>query len=341
MAPSLTLAMLTWLVCTPALAQEPAVGTATIGSVGTDTTRIAIISDLNERYGDTHHRETVHTAVERLIELQPDIILVTGDMVAGQRGGLDYPGMWAAFHSAVTERLGHIPFAVSPGNHDASAGSSFADERAIYRAQWQALPRPDTHGGVVMVDGEHYPLRYSFRMGATFFVALDATRRSALERGDQLDWLQAQLESEASQQSEARVLFAHLPLLPVARGRERDYLLGDDGVRQRVEGLLAAHRVTLFASGHHHAYFPGRYPGLNTRLVAVGCLGGGPRVLLGDDRTIEDLDDPTERSFVMVTLSGEQVEVIEAFRGPEFRERVELEQLPDAVGTDELRVVRH
>ena len=42
-----------------------------------------------------------------------------GDMVAGQRRGRDYEGMWAGFHAAGSDRLAEssIPFAVSPGNH--------------------------------------------------------------------------------------------------------------------------------------------------------------------------------------------------------------------------------
>ena len=304
-----------------------------------ETVRIAIISDLNERYGDQYYRDTVHSAVRRILAETPDIVLVAGDMVAGQRSGLDYEGMWAAFHRAVTIPLSGIPIAVAPGNHDASSGSRFEEERAIYRAQWEAL-RPDANPSVVMVDGDGYPRRYSFRMGGVFFVAVDATAREGLRRGDQVDWLEAQLRSEAAATSDVRILFGHLPLYPFAQGRERDFLLDRDGVRSRVEALLRDYDVDLFVSGHHHAFFPGRHPTLDVRLLAVGCLGGGPRGLIGDTRVIEDIDDPAERSFVFIEIRGEQITSIEAYRGPDFATAIPRSELPVRVGLEAYPIVR-
>lgn len=48
--------------------------------------------------------------------------------------------MWSGFHAAVSDRLAaaSIPFAPTPGNHDASGHASFAAERAIFVDEWSA-----------------------------------------------------------------------------------------------------------------------------------------------------------------------------------------------------------
>jgi predicted MPP superfamily phosphohydrolase len=306
--------------------------------------RIVVISDLNERYGDTYHRETVHSAVARILQLEPDIVLVTGDMVAGQRAGLDYGAMWSAFHEAVSDPLSAIPIAVAPGNHDASALSRYEEERAIYVETWRQRRPLDSYPGLQMVDGADYPLRYAFTLGPVLFIALDATHRSALEHRDQLDWLADRLRRVDRDRYPVVVLFAHFPLYPFAQDRERDYLLSDSAVRARVEDLLAEHDVTLFLSGHHHSYYPGRRPdaGLERlRLVGLGCLGGGPRALIGEEREI-DTDDPTERSFVVIDVDDGEIVSLEAYRGPEFgpADRIDRADLPPRIGVESLPIVR-
>ena len=61
--------------------------------------------------------------------------------------------MWTEFHRTVTEPLAAagIPFAITPGNHDASAYPNFAHERAAYRVAW-ADHRPDLDFGPVQND---------------------------------------------------------------------------------------------------------------------------------------------------------------------------------------------
>ena len=46
---------------------------------------IAVITDLNGSYGSTRYHARVDAAVAAIIELQPDVVLSAGDMVAGQR----------------------------------------------------------------------------------------------------------------------------------------------------------------------------------------------------------------------------------------------------------------
>src|SRR5687767_10316414 len=89
-----------------------------------------VISDLNRSYGSTTYSKDVDTAINSMISKkgtseEASLVLSTGDMVAGQKQGLNYKAMWAAFHEKVTTKLNKagIAFAPSPGNHDASVGS--------------------------------------------------------------------------------------------------------------------------------------------------------------------------------------------------------------------------
>ena len=49
------------------------------------TLRVAVISDLNGSYGSTVYHPAIKQDIARLVELKPDLIISTGDMVAGQR----------------------------------------------------------------------------------------------------------------------------------------------------------------------------------------------------------------------------------------------------------------
>ena len=115
-------------------------------SVGSEETicknevcKVIVISDLNQSYGSTKYSKEVSLAVKKIIKISPDIVLTTGDHVAGQKRGLDYESMWDSFHKVVTIPLinNNIPLAVTPGNHDASAYSGFRVEREIYKKQWK------------------------------------------------------------------------------------------------------------------------------------------------------------------------------------------------------------
>lgn len=282
--------------------------------------RVAVISDLNGSYGSTSYGSAVHAAVARLVALEPDLVLSTGDMVAGQQAGLDYRAMWAAFHAAVSEPLAEagIPFAVTPGNHDASGYGSFAEERAIFVDEWtRRMPK------VAFQDATHYPLRYSFVAGEALFVSLDDTTVGPLSAA-QMAWLDAELTRGAAYP--VKVVFGHVPLYPFAEGRERDFI-GDAAL----EALLSRHGVSLFLSGHHHAYYPGRRGAL--RLVSMACVGSGQRALLGTTSV-------SPRSVVLFEVADGALRELDAFGGATFDQRIERATLPTSVGVGERRIVR-
>jgi 3',5'-cyclic AMP phosphodiesterase CpdA len=186
------------------------------------TTLAVVVSDLKESYGSTRYSESVDEAVQQAIALAPDLVISTGDMIAGQRlspalAKDELQAMWQAFDHHVTTPLAKagLPFAVTPGNHDTSSGPRFALERELYRAQW--LPRKPA---LDFVDAADYPFNYAFRVHETLFVSLDATHVGHLSAKSKR-WL-SQLLEQHEPKHRHRVVFSHVPLWPLAVGRERD-----------------------------------------------------------------------------------------------------------------------
>ena len=284
--------------------------------------RVAILSDMNSSYGSTHYRPEVHGAVAWLTQsARPSLVLSTGDMVAGMREGLDYEAMWVAFHEAVTHPLtmAGIPFAPTPGNHDASIQPGYEYERREYDAQWK-LWKP----ALDFVDTRHYPRRYAFLHGGALFISLDATTVGRLSRA-QLRWLEQVLIAQA--EVPVKVVFGHLPIHPFAARRERE-VLGD----VELEALLNAHGVSAYLSGHHHAYYPGKRGKL--RMVSMACLGGGARKLMGTAQ-------PSARSVAVLEIDPAQgVLSVEAYSGERFDQRIERESLPERLGAQDAQIWR-
>lgn len=274
--------------------------------------RVAVLADLNGPYGSTDYESTVHDAAAAIAAMQPDLVLSTGDMVAGQQEGLDYPAMWAGFHAAVSDVLAasDLPFAISPGNHDASGYPAFAAERDEFVAQW--LPRKPA---LDYVDDADYPLRYAFVAGPALFVSLDSTTIGPLD-AEQMAWLDEVLVAGA--ELPAKIVYGHVPLWPVAVGRE-DEIIGDPAL----ETLLVERGVTLFVGGHHHAYYPGRHGGLHH--VVTACVGSGPRALVGTA-------DPAPKAILYFELDGAgELVVLDALAAPTFAEAIDRATLPASI----------
>lgn len=273
------------------------------------TYTVAIVSDLNSSYGSTSYRADVGAATNFITrDLKPDLVLSTGDMVAGQKAGLDYRAMWRAFHGVVTDPLSaaDIAFAPTPGNHDASGYAAYADERDIYVDEWnQKRPTLD------YVEDTYYPLRYAYRLGPALFISLDATTVGGLGQ-PQMQWLEDVLDDNAD--ASVKVVYGHIPLWGFAQGRETE-IIGDP----TLETLLTTGGVDLFASGHHHAYYPGRRDEL--RLLSMDCLGSGPRKLIGEDAT-------SARSLAVITYDRDGIHTVEAFEAPNFTTAIPRSSLP-------------
>ncbi len=289
-------------------------------------TRVVVLSDFNGRYGSVDYLESVTAAVRRTIALRPDLVISTGDMIAGQRlqpllTRDQLVAMWDAFHRHVTtplQRAG-LPLAVTPGNHDGASGSRFALEREVYREQWLAR-RP----ALDFVDAGGYPFDYAFRLRSNLFVSIDATFVGPLSP-TQRAWVERVLR-EGGRDGGQRIVFSHVPLWPFAVGRERDFL-GD----RELEAIVQREHVGIYLTGHHHAYYPGFKDGV--RYVSQGCLGAAPRPLIGHAA-------PTERTLTLLELDAEGGARIEAYGGAAFDRPVARESLPREIRSTVATLVR-
>ncbi|WP_448560791.1 metallophosphoesterase family protein [Trichothermofontia sp.] len=247
--------------------------------------RLIVISDLNSQYGSVTYEPEVDRAIQLIPDWQPDLVLCGGDMVAGQKTSLtaaQIQAMWAAFdhHVAAPLRRVGIPFGFTLGNHDASGALAsdgtpiFAQERQLAAAYWR-VPAHDP--GLAFVDRTHFPFYYTFQQHQIFYLVWDASTAHLSE--SQLAWVAQSLGSPAAQSARLRIVMGHLPLYPVAVGRDRpgEFLEQAD----RLQSLLEQYHVHTYISGHHHAYFPCHRGELD--LLHAGALGSGPRPLLNSN----------------------------------------------------------
>jgi len=248
-------------------------------------TKVVIISDMNSSYGSTKYNPAVDQAIAEIIRINPDIVLATGDMVAGQKPGLNYLAMWDSFHKHVTTPLAkyNIPFAVTPGNHDGSGAFRFKLEREIYRAQW------NEHKPLLnFVSSEHYPDYYAFTVDQVLFVSLDATLVGQLSQKQKI-WLKKTLNT--GDQYRHKIIFGHVPLYAFAEKKYHEVLKDPE-----LENIFKTYKVSAYLSGHHHAYYPGKKDGIH--YVSQACLGSGPRKLINDPIR-------SRRSFTIIDIQDE------------------------------------
>ena len=283
-------------------------------------TKVIVISDLNGSYGSKNYEKSVFQAVSKIAEINPDMVLVTGDMVAGQKKGLDYFGMWDAFHQAVTIPLRkfNIPLAVTPGNHDGSGELGFKLERDIYVQQWKKY-KPK----VEYLNQDFFPHYYSFKKNDILFISLDATMVGSLHQ-KQKQWVVSQLE--LYQNFRHIVVFGHIPIFAVVAKKSSEILADLE-----LQEIFRRYGVDLYLSGHHHAYYPGYYDGV--RHVSQACLGGGPRKLIGQESV-------SKKSFTEIIFRDDGSISVEAYAAPNFSQKIDRLTLPKSIKHKSFELMR-
>jgi hypothetical protein len=306
--------------------------------------RLVVISDLNSAYGSTAYDPEIDKAIQLLPFWQPDLVVCSGDMVAGQKLTLttsQLEAMWQAFdqHVAAPLREQNIPYGFTMGNHDASSATGvnnaflFKQERDQASSYWND---PSHDPGLEFIDRSDYPFFYTFKYNDIFFMAWDGS--SSHIPPDKLAWVETALASEAAQQAKARMLLGHLPLYAVAVGRNQPGEVMDNA--DQLQAMLEGYNVHTYISGHHHAYYPGHRGKL--QFLHTGILGSGPRPLINSDLpprkalTVVDIDfeDPdltTYTTYDMQTLRTVEFEELPRFitghNGIVLRRDVDYEDL--------------
>ncbi|HEY9887435.1 MAG TPA: metallophosphoesterase, partial [Candidatus Obscuribacterales bacterium] len=311
----------------------PAATQALLASLDIDLTdpprgdlRLVVMSDLNGVYGSTEYDPEVDKAMALIPFWQPDLVLCSGDMIAGQDITLttaQIQAMWAAFdaHVAAPLRAANLPYGFTIGNHDASGALGvggqplFQQERDQAAAFWQD---PQHDPGIEFIDRFEFPFYYTFQQGDVFFLAWDGS--SSKMPADKLAWVEQALASEAAQTAKMRVLIGHLPLYAVAVGRDEPGEVMDNA--DQLRALLEKYDVHTYISGHHHAYYPGHRGDL--QLLHMGILGSGPRPLIDSDLppwkaiTVVDVDFDTPELTRYTTYDIQALVPIEYEALPRF-----------------------
>ncbi len=240
--------------------------------------RIVVLGDLNGPYGATDYAAAVHRSVAAIVDVwRPDLVLLPGDLVAGQSRTLPddrFAAMWAAFDAAVAAplRAAGIPYAAALGNHDASklrgadGAYAFAREREAAAAYWSA---PHHRAGLDVANDADAPFAWSFRLGPLYVAVVDASG-PVLDDAERAA-LAAALDAPEARSAPLRWVVGHLPLLGIAEGRDRD---GEVAWRtEELRDLMVAGGVDTYVSGHQGAFYAAAWGDLEL-LFSPGAAGG-------------------------------------------------------------------
>ena len=223
-------------------------------------------------YGGCEGANDAHRAlVERMVKLQPELVIHTGGgLVGGGRQGRD----WQAF-AAVTQPLralcSYYPCRVPADGQLHLSGIDFPE--AVGR-------------------GRSY---YSFDHRGVHFILLDSSQRPGQD-GVQMKWLLSDLA-----EARGRMTFVAFsdPIQTVADRRTRF------GPHHPLHGLFVRHKVRAVLSGGHHIYYRTVQNGV-PYIVTGG--GGAPFDGIKDRRNLLPGDAVgTFHHFVEFTVKGQEI----------------------------------
>lgn len=282
--------------------------------------KILLVSDLNDSYGSLTYSAEVHDVVSRIKDIKPDIILCGGDMVAGQLSSLTVEqlnAMWAGFRQSVLEPINAhgVPFGFTMGNHDASP--NFHNDRAAAKTFWLAN-KENVH--LTFVDDTHFPYYFSYLKNNVFFVSWDAS--SAIIPDSVKTWMAGQLSDSLAVGARGRIVLGHLPLYAIVESKNKPGEVLDNA--DETLAFFQFHRVDMYISGHQHAYYPAKKE--HVALLHSGCLGGGPRQLLGHT-------DAPYKSYVLIEIpenKGIQKAIITGIEA-DGHQSIPLQTLPESI----------
>jgi 3',5'-cyclic AMP phosphodiesterase CpdA len=288
--------------------------------------RLVVMSDLNGVYGSTDYDPEVDRAIQLLPFWQPDMVVCSGDMVAGQDISLtleQIQAMWMGFdqHIAAPLRQANLPYGFTLGNHDASSAMGvndqflFQQERDLASEYWLA---PEHDPGVEFVDRYEFPFYYTFKYKDAFFLTWDGSSNHI--PAEKLAWVEQALSSPAAQQARIRILLGHLPLYAVSVGRNEPGEVMENA--DQLRSMLEQYNVHTYISGHHHSYYPAHRGKL--QLLHMGILGSGPRPLVDSDLppwkalTVIDIAFASPELTTYTTYDMQTLQLIEYEQLPRF-----------------------
>ena len=279
---------------------------------------ICVISDLNASYGSTTYPKEVSEVINKLPGITPDLILCSGDMVAGQKATLtdqNLHDMWAGFKSVVLNPISRlqIPFGFTLGNHDASP--SFSRDRKFSENFWKENVKSTN---LTFIDSTNYPFCYSYIKNNVFMISWDAA--GAEIKPEVYTWMKAQLEGKIARKARLRILIGHLPLYAIVDSKNKPGEVNSDP--EAALKFFKTHGLDLYISGHQHAYYPAEKDGI--RFLNMGAIGDGPRKLIG-------YDEEAKKSYTIIEIPVRKARTFNYKTYTPAGEIITSSSLPDSV----------
>jgi predicted phosphodiesterase len=201
------------------------------GAFGGNPRGVTELADLKRNHWMTQH--VLPEVISTIAQLKPDFVIQTGDIIHGncdnETSGLQE--MKEALH--MLESL-KAPLFFAPGNHDGTVGND-GDEalkQFIYPAIGKALGVNDINRGF-----------YTFEKGRSLFIVLEYT--AFLKNEVQAEFMREALARSC--QYEHTFLFAHPPLIPIARPFFTDFDFVNTVVKE-----VAQYPIDAYFCGHTH-----------------------------------------------------------------------------------------
>jgi acid phosphatase type 7 len=310
-----------------------------------------VFNDLNGSLGNPEYSGTVKTGLSNLIKHAPNIAIAPGDIVSGEDfkkafSDNDFKKMWDSFSLNIHGKLkaAGIPFAPSPGNHDAN--SDLPREVTFYKNyfdQGQNIPN------ISFVDRSKYPFYYSYIVGNVFFIALDDTQTYKLDANShqglsQKAWIKAELDSPEAKSAAARIVYGHIPLYSVLNkskhaGKYEAVLSKEQyGVKNpgSLEEILINGNVSLTIFAHSHSFYPGivshKGAARAQPMLFSPCMGPGSRYLNGNNSS----RSPEGYSIIDVAANGKLTYTTFNYKG----EVLDSKKLPSQLTSNNGVIIR-
>jgi 3',5'-cyclic AMP phosphodiesterase CpdA len=238
------------------------------------SSRFSFIVLGDNRAGDPACDAVYEKLIAAAVELKPDLIVNTGDLI-DKPGNIDHWKRFWELSNGVT-----MPYFLTVGNHDIHPAVAGSEE--TYKAQ---------------VDLPGNELYYSFRAGNSLFIVVDSNVKGEEKKitGEQFLWLEQVL---AGSKEKHKFIFVHHPLYSEAgKGKHNGNSLDRyKDERDRLHRLFVKDKVTAVFAGHEHIYIRRNVDGV--RYIITGG-GGGP--LYAKD------EDGGFHHFVRMTVDGSKV----------------------------------
>jgi len=199
------------------------------------------IRGFEESIRETLFQRSIKRCIKEINLLQPDFVIISGDLVFGQY----YPGEYRVEYKKCYDiiQMFDVPTFLAPGNHDG------------YRRL--------TEDGLRYWEEYFGPLYYSFDYGDFHFLSINSYDHSPLKRltiglvplnwggsisDEQLEWIEADLE-ETTDANLTFMFMHHNPLWDT----KKDSLIGTSYQnRENLLGLIDDFNVSMVLAGHNH-----------------------------------------------------------------------------------------